>query len=78
MDKPACGNCRSFRTNPQDLSKGECHHGPPTPFVQVVGQGMAIVSVWPPVQRHQECEQFSPRPVALAINQDCRTERCRS
>ncbi len=73
MDKPACGNCRSFRTSPQDLSKGECHHGPPTPFVQATGQGLAIISVWPPVQRNQECEAFEPRPVALAID---RSERC--
>jgi hypothetical protein len=68
MDKPSCGACRSFRTNPEDLSKGECHHGPPTASLQVTPQGIVALGVWPPVQRQQECECFEPRPVAVLVD----------
>jgi hypothetical protein len=59
--QPICGNCRFYRTRPDDGDSGHCHAHPPVAVAFQYGGGTDIQWLSPWVGHEDACGEFQAK-----------------
>lgn len=55
-----CSTCRFYRRNPQSIGTGHCHYPAPLAVPVMMNGVPSVATVWPTVEAHDSCGQWSP------------------
>lgn len=57
----ACKECKFYKVDPSNVSKGFCHKNTPTLTVVITPRGPAPIGGWPPVDGDEWCGEYQVR-----------------